>query len=80
MDDIEGPDNLLLGGTTANVEEVGRITSGELDGIHRGHGQSGSVHEAGDISIETNVAEIKLRRGDFAGIFFLGVAVGEHFG
>ena len=51
-------------------QEVGRLATVELDDVHRGHRETGSVHQAGDVSVETDVIEAMLRRFDFARVFF----------
>ncbi len=66
-EDFEGIGDLLLGGAAANVEEVCGFAPVEFDDVHRGHREAGAVDEAGDVSIEANVAEVGLRGFDFAG-------------
>ena len=41
-----------VGRAAADVEEVGRLGAEQLDGVHRGHGQTGTVHQTTDIAVE----------------------------
>ena len=75
--DFECFRDLLLAGATAHIEEVGGFAAVVFDDIHRSHGQSGAVHEAGDVSIEADVVEVRLGSLDFAGVLLGDVAVGE---
>ena len=74
--DLECLGDLLLGGSTSYVEEVGGFAAVVFNDIHRRHRESGSIHQAGDISIQPDVAEIVLRGFDLAGVFLFNVAVG----
>ena len=47
-----------------------------FDDVHRRHGETGAVHETGDVAIETDVVEVVLRGLDLAGIFLGGVVEG----
>ena len=38
--------------TTAHIEEVGRFATVQFDGVHRGHRQTRTVHEAANVAIE----------------------------
>ena len=69
-DDFEGCGDLLLRRTAADIEEVGGFAAVELDDVHRGHGEAGTVDETGDVAVETDVVEAEFTRGDFARIFF----------
>ena len=77
---FKGLGDLLLGGAAADIEEVRRLAPVVLDDVHRGHGQAGTIHEAGDISIEPDVAQIRFRGLDLAGVFLLDIAVVPNLG
>ena len=65
----------LLGvGAAADVEEVGRLAAGQLDDVHRRHGQAGAVDHAADRAVEADVVQRELRRLDLERILFGGVA------
>ena len=48
-----------------------------LDGVHGGHGQAGTVDEAGDVAVELDVVQVELAGFDLAFGFLVEVA---HFG
>ncbi len=79
-DDLESGGHLVFGGTATDVEEVRGFTSGELDDVHGGHGESCSVDEASDVSVEADVVEVELTCFDFAGILLGFVAHGDDVG
>ncbi len=79
-EDFEGLGDLLLVGSAADIKEVRWFAAAVFDDIHRGHGEAGAVDEAGDVSVEADVVEVRLRGFDFAGILLGGVAVGEDVG
>ena len=45
-----------------------------IDGVHRGHGQTGAVDKAGDGAVEFDVVEVKLARLDLKFSFLVEVA------
>src|SRR5690606_1250058 len=45
-DDLERLGHPLLGGTTADIKEVGRLAAVQVDDIHGAHGQAGTVDHA----------------------------------
>src|SRR6185503_10226038 len=51
-DDLERGLNFVLARATANVEEVGRLATVELDHVHGGHGQASPVDHAADVAVE----------------------------
>src|SRR5574343_254038 len=75
--DLEGFGNLLGRGAAADVQEVGRLGAEQLDGIHGGHGQAGTVHQTADVAVERDVGEVELGGFDFVGVFFVQVAHGD---
>src|SRR5574343_708696 len=75
--DLEGFGDLLGRGAAADVEEVGRLGAEQLDRVHGGHGQTGTVHQTADVAVEGDVGQIELGSFDFVGIFFVQVAHGD---
>lgn len=76
-DELEG---LLDGGggsTTTNVEEVSGLATVQLDDVHGGHGKTGTVDEAANITIELDEVEVREGSADLIGILLGGVAHGE---
>ena len=78
--DLEGFGHLLGGGTAAHVEEVGRLAAVQLDRVHGGHGQAGTVHQAADVAVQADVGQVELGSLDFSRILFVQVAVGHDLG
>ena len=76
-DDAEGLLNPLGIGRTANVQEVGRLTTAELDDVHGGHGQAGTIHHAADIAVELHVVEAGFSGFHLRGVLLGGVAHGS---
>merc|ERR1712226_257253 len=68
LHDFERLQHLILGGAAANVQEVGGLASLELDHVHGGHGQAGSVDEAAHVTVQRNVVEVEFLRNHFTGI------------
>ena len=62
------------GGTTTNVEEVGGLAAVELDDVHGGHGKTGTVDEAANVTIELDEVEVGLGGADLIGVLLGGVA------
>ena len=79
-DDFEGRGDLLLGRAAADIEEVRGLAAGVLDDVHRGHREARAVDEAGDVSVEADVVEVELGRGDFARVFLALVAHRDDLG
>src|SRR5262249_20346553 len=44
---------------TADVEEIGGLTAGELDDVHRRHRKACTVHHAADVPVELDVVQIE---------------------
>ena len=59
-DNLERRLDLLGGGTTSDVQEVGGLATIQADDVHGGHGQPSSVDHAPDVAVQTNVVEIPL--------------------
>src|SRR5688572_29537917 len=66
--------DLLRVGAAADIEEVGWLAPCQLDDVHRRHRQTGAVHHAADVAVQTDVVERELRRLDLERIFFADVA------
>ena len=49
----------------------------QLDDVHGSHGQTGAVDQAADLTIETNVVEVGLRRFHVSPVFLALVLLGE---
>lgn len=61
-------------GTTTNVEEVSGLTTVQLDDVHGGHGKTGTVDEAADITVKLDEVEVGLGGADLIGVLLGGVA------
>ena len=60
QDDFKCGLHLLLRGSTADIEKVGRIAAVVFDGIHGGHREAGAIDEAGDVAVELDVVQVEL--------------------
>src|SRR5690606_31365108 len=78
--DLERFCNLFGRCTTTDVEEVGRLATEQLDGVHGSHGQAGAVYQAADVAVELNIRQVKLAGFELGGIFFVQVAIFNDFG
>ena len=72
--DPEGVLDLLGVGAAADVEEVGRLATRQLDDVHRRHRQPGAVDHAADRAVEADVVQRELARLDLERIFLGEVA------
>ena len=61
-------------GRAADVEEVGRHAAVQLDDVHGGHRETGTVDHAADIAVELDVVQIRLGGFNFGRIFFGEIA------
>ena len=53
--------------------EVGRLAPGQLDPVHRGHGQTRPVDDAADIAVKAHVRQTMIPGGAFARILWAAV-------
>jgi hypothetical protein len=67
-DQVESLANGLRGGTASNVEEVGGGAAVQLDDVHGGHGKTGTVDEAADITVKLDEVEANLGSLDLIGV------------
>jgi len=72
--ELEGTSDGSGSGTTANIEEVGGLTSVELDDVHGGHGKTGTVDEAANVTVELDEVQARLGGLDLVGVLLGGVA------
>src|SRR5574343_1511026 len=77
--DLEGFGHLLGRGTATDVEEVGRLGAEQLDGVHGGHSQTGTVYQTANVAVEGDVGQVELGSFDFVGIVFVQIAHGDDF-
>src|SRR5690606_2324232 len=63
-DDFEGGRDLLLGSGATDIKEVGGFHAVQLDDVHGGHGEAGTIDETADLAVELHVGEIVFRRLD----------------
>merc|ERR1719219_2790485 len=56
-DDAEGLLDLVFLHTAADIQEVGRLPPVQLDDVHGGHGQPGSVDEAANVPVQLDVVQ-----------------------
>ena len=71
-DEVERLADSLGRGTASNVEEVGRRAAVQLDDVHGGHGKTGAVDEAANVTVELNEVE-----ADLGGLDLVGVLLGD---
>jgi len=76
-DQLEGLLDGGRGSTTADVKEVSRLAAIQLDNIHGGHGQTGTVDQAADVTVELDEVQAGLRGANLLGILLGGVAPAE---
>lgn len=57
---------LLPRGRSADVEEIGGLSAGEVDNVHGGHGEAGAVDEARNVAVKADVIQVPLGRGNVA--------------
>src|SRR5690606_21090864 len=60
QDDAEGLLHAGRIGGAAHIEEVGGLPAAELDDVHGGHGQPGTVHHAAHVAVELHVVQARL--------------------
>lgn len=72
--ELEGTSDGSGGSTTANVEEVGGLASVELDNVHGGHGKTGTVDEAANVTVKLDEVQARLGGLDLVGVLLGGVA------
>lgn len=65
------------GGTTADVKEVSGGTAVQLDNIHGGHGQTGTVDQAANVTVQLDEVQAELGGLDLIGVLLGDVAPGE---
>ena len=61
-------------GAAADVEEVRGLAAGELDHVHRRHGEAGAVDDAADIAVEADIGEAAVGGEGLARVFLALVA------
>src|SRR5690606_6743762 len=76
QDQLERLGDALLGRAAADVQEVGRFATMQLDHVHGRHGKTGAVDHAADVAVQGDVVEVVLGRLDLGLVFLAGVAHG----
>src|ERR1051325_766715 len=66
--------NFLCTRTTADIQEVGRFTTKQLDDVHASHRKSGTVDHATDVAVQLDERKSMPARFGFGGRFFVGIA------
>src|SRR5438128_1778240 len=61
-------------GTAADVEEVGRLAAGDLDHVHRRHGEACTVDDAADIAVQADIGEAAVAGKSLARVLLALVA------
>lgn len=61
-------------GTTTNVKEVSGLAAVQLDDVHGGHGKTGTVDKAANITIELDEVQVGLSGTDLISILLGGIA------
>ena len=49
--DLECFGDFLRGGSAADIQKVGWLSTKQFDGVHGGHGQTGTVDQATDVAV-----------------------------
>lgn len=62
------------GSTATNIKEISRLTAVKLDDIHGGHGKTGAVNQAADITIKLDEVQARLGSANLLGVLLGGVA------
>merc|ERR1719318_1834423 len=57
-DDLESLLNLVSSSTASYIKKVGRASTMQLDDVHRGHRQTGTVHHAPNVTIQGDIVEV----------------------
>lgn len=73
-DELESLTDSSGSGTTTNVEEVGGLSTVQLDDVHGSHGKTGTVDEAADITVKLDEVKVGLGSADLIRILLGGVA------
>lgn len=73
-DELKGLLDSLRGGTTTNIKEVGGLAAVQLDNVHGGHGQTGTVDKAANVAIELDKVQAALGSADLIRVLLGGVA------
>ena len=71
-DEVESLADSLGCGTASNVEEVSGRTAVQLDDVHCGHGKTGTVDKAANVTVELDEVEANL-----GGLDLIGVLLGN---
>jgi hypothetical protein len=71
-DEVKGLANSLGCGTASNVQEVSGRTTVQFDDVHGGHGKTGSVDEAANVSVKLDEVE-----ADLGSLDLIRVLLGE---
>ena len=70
-DDTECLLDLMFLNTASNIEEVGGFSSVQLDDVHGGHGEAGTIDQTPDVPVQLDVVEAVL-----GGLHLPGVRLG----
>jgi len=62
------------GGTSTDVEEVGGLAAVELDDVHGGHGETGAVDKAANVTLELDEVEAGLSSANLLGVLLRSIA------
>merc|ERR1719150_1772210 len=57
-DDAESLPHLIFLDIATHIEEVGRLSTVELDNVHGRHGQPSTIHQASNIAIQLHIVEV----------------------
>ncbi|KAF1856457.1 hypothetical protein Lal_00048580, partial [Lupinus albus] len=80
QDDLEGFGHALFGRATADVEEVGRLATVQVDDVHGAHGQASAVDHAADVAFQRDVVQFPLLRMGFTSVVLGRVVHGAQLG
>ena len=76
---LEGGLNGLWSSTTTTVQEVGWITTVQLDHVHGGHGQTGTVHQTTNVTLQLDKVQVALLGNHFVWVFLSQISPGVDF-
>ena len=72
IDHVERCRHHVGAGATADVEEVGGLSTDLVDDVERAHGEPGAVGDDADVAVETDVLEVLLLGQPLAVVEHLG--------
>ncbi|KAH3664244.1 hypothetical protein OGAPHI_004596 [Ogataea philodendri] len=78
QDELEGLLDGFWSGSSTNVQKVGWRSSVQLNNVHGGHGQTSTVDETSNVTIQLDEVQTKLAGSDFFRVLLGDVSPGKH--